>query len=300
MNLLFTAVAAIVVFLFGLQEFSQEVRRVGGRALSDWLGRWTRSRWHGVVLGAIATALVQSSSAVTALAVALVDAGTISFKASLGILLGANIGTTLTAWLVSLKLTSIGPFFIVLGTILGALPTRWKTLGKTAFFFGFIFLSLELVGDALRPLQDLPNFQKILASASTPILGVVAGLVLTAIVQASSITIGLAILLVQQGVLPPTAAIAIVMGANIGTTSTGLLASLKMTRNAQRSAVANLIFNVVGVLLFLPFIATFANAVVDLAGGPTLAIAWAQLIFNLVMTLVMMVLLKVFDAWIAD
>ena len=121
-------VSAIVLFLYGLGAFSREIQAVGGETLKRWLGRLTESRWRAVGLGALATAIVQSSSAVTALTVALVDAGTISFRSSLGVLLGAYIGTTSTAWLVSLKLTSIGPFFIVFGTLLSALPTRFKIL----------------------------------------------------------------------------------------------------------------------------------------------------------------------------
>ena len=300
LNLLFATLAAIVLFLFGLQEFSREIRSVGGSALSDWLGRFTRSRWQGVLLGALATAVLQSSSAVTSLTVGLVDGGAISFKSSLGILLGANVGTTSTAWLVSLKLTSIGPFFIVFGTILSALPTRWKILGKTAFYFGFIFFSLDLVSGSLKPLQELPLFRAMLTRANSPSTGVVAGLLITAFVQSSSITTGLSILLVQQGMLPATAAIPIVMGANIGTTSTGLLASLAMKRTARRTALANLVFNVLGVALFLPFLSDFSAAVVELSSGPGLAVAWAHLVFNFVMTGVMLILLRVFSAWIPE
>jgi phosphate:Na+ symporter len=204
---------------------------VGGPALATWLGRMTKRRWQGVLLGALATAIVQSSSAITSLAVALVDAGSISFKSSLGILLGANVGTTSTAWLVSLKLTSIGPFFIVLGTLLSALPTRWKILGKTAFYFGFIFFSLELVSDALKPLQELPLIRAMLTEARSPLTGVAAGLVITAIVQSSSITTGLAILLVQQGMLAATAAIPIVIGANIGHDVDRIIGELEHEKN---------------------------------------------------------------------
>src|SRR5205809_5358244 len=136
-RILLAVASAIVLFLYGLEGFSQEIQRLGGATLSKWLGRLTESRWRGLLLGAVATAIVQSSSAITSLTVALVDAGTMSFGSSLGVLLGANIGTTSTAWLVSLKLTSIGPFFIVLGTALSA-PTRFKILGKAAFYFGFI------------------------------------------------------------------------------------------------------------------------------------------------------------------
>jgi Na/Pi-cotransporter len=292
LNLLFATISAIVLFLFGLQQFSREIREVGGGTLNAWLARFTKRRWQGLLLGAFATAVIQSSSAVTSLAIALVDSGTISFDASLGILLGANIGTTSTAWLVSLKLAAIGPIFIVAGTALSCLPIRWSVAGKAVFYFGFILFSLELVGASLKPLQDLPLIRSVLGEARSPLLGLLGGMAITAVVQSSSITTGLAILLVQQGMLPAAGAIPIVIGSNIGTTSTGLLASLGMGRTARRTAVANLVFNVVGVLLFTPFLQPFAEAVLRFAGEPGMAVAWAQLIFNLVMAVVMLVGLR--------
>ena len=293
-KILLTAISAIVLFLYGLEGFSQEIQRVGGAAFSHSLRRLTESRWRGVLLGAVATAIVQSSSAITSLTVALVDAGTMSFRSSLGVLLGANIGTTSTAWLVSLKLTSIGPFFIVLGTVLSALPTRLRILGKAAFYFGFIFFSLDLVSFTLRPLAQNPVFTEVLSRSSTPLMGAVAGMLITAIVQSSSITTGLCILLVQQNLMPATAAIPIVIGANIGTTATALVASLKMQKTARRVAVANFCFNTFGVLLFLPFLGAFAVTAVDLTSDPGMAVAWAQLIFNTVMVLTVLLLLRVF------
>ena len=248
-----------------------------------------------MLLGALTTAIVQSSSAITALTVALVDAGTMTFKSSLGVLLGANIGTTSTAWLVSLKLTAIGPFFIVFGTLLSALPTRFKMLGKAAFYFGFIFFSLDVVSFTLKPLAQNPVFVEALSRSSTPLMGALAGALITAIVQSSSITTGLCILLVQQNIMPATAAIPIVIGANIGTTATALVASIKMQRTARHVAVANLCFNLFGVLLFLPFLGWFATEVVEIAGDPGMAVAWAQLIFNVVMTLAVLLLLRIFQ-----
>jgi len=295
LRILFAAITAIVLFLYGLEAFSGEIQAVGGDTLRKWLGRLTESRWRGVLLGAVATAIIQSSSAVTSLTVALVDAGSMTLRSSLGVLLGANIGTTSTAWLVSLKLTGIGPFFIVLGTVLSAMPTRFKVLGKAAFYFGFIFFSLDLVSSALKPLAQSPLFAEVLSRSSTPLMGVVAGMVVTGIVQSSSITTGLCILLVQQGILAATAAIPIVIGANIGTTATALVASIKMQRTARRVAVANLCFNTFGVVLFLPFLGWFAVKVVDFAGEPGMAVAWAQLIFNLVMTLAVLMLLPLFQ-----
>jgi Na/Pi-cotransporter len=294
-RVLLSIVSAIVLFLYGLGAFSHEIQEVGGETLKKWLGRLTESRWMAVLLGAVATAIVQSSSAVTALLVALVDAGTISFRSSLGVLLGANIGTTSTAWLVSLKLTSIGPFFIVFGTLLSALPTRFKVLGKAAFYFGFIFFSLDVVSFTLKPLAQNPVFAEMLSRATTPPMGVLAGTVVTAIVQSSSITTGLCILLVQQNLLTATAAIPIVIGANIGTTVTALVASIKMQRTARRVAMANLCFNAFGVALFLPFLGRFGARVAESAGDPGMAVAWAQLIFNVVMSLAVLLLLRIFE-----
>jgi phosphate:Na+ symporter len=179
-------------------------------------------------MGAPATARAQSSSAVTSLTVALVDTVVISFRASLGVLLGSNVGTTATAWLVSFKLTGIGPVFIVLGGLLSAVPMRAKVIGKVIFYFKLSFFALDLISAELKPLREQPVFMEWMARAQNPWLGVLAGLVFTTLIQSSSVTTGRAILLVQQGVLPPEAAIPIVVGANVGSTSTALVASLGM------------------------------------------------------------------------
>lgn len=294
LRILLASVSAIVLFLYGLDGFSGEIQRAGGATLNRWLGKLTQGRWRGILLGAVATAIVQSSSAVTSLTVALVDAGAVSFRSSLGVLLGANVGTTSTAWLVSLKLTSIGPFFIVFGSLLSALPTRFKMLGKVAFYFGFIFFSLEVIGFTLKPLTHNPVFTQVLSRSSTSVTGVLAGLLVTAVIQSSSITTGLCILLVQQDLMPVTAAIPIVIGANIGTTVTALVASIKMRTTARRVAMANLCFNTFGVLLFLPFLTRFGLEVVKFAGDPGTAIAWAQLIFNVVMVIAVLLMLRLF------
>jgi phosphate:Na+ symporter len=288
---LIAAVSAIVLFLFGLQAFSRELQAVGGEALQSWLGRVTASRWRGFAVGALATAVVQSSSAVTALTTALVDSMTVSFRASLGILLGANVGTTATAWLVSLKLTGIGPVFIVLGALLSMLPVRAKVAGQAIFYFGLIFFALDLVSAQLKPLQDQPAFREWIALAQAPWLGVLSGLVFTALVQSSSVTTGLAILLVQQGILRPEAAIPIVVGANVGSTSTALIASIGLSGVARAAAVANVLFNATGALIFAPILGPFARTMVHWAGEPGIAVAWAHLMFNLTIAAVFLVTL---------
>lgn len=264
------------------------------------MGRLTRGPVRGVLLGALATAIVQSSSAVVALTIALVDAGILTFRSSLGVILGANVGTTSTAWLISLRLTSIGPFFIVLGAILSLLPFRAKTLGKATFFFGFIFFGLELVSHTLRPLTEAPFFSELVRQADLPIVGILVGVVLTALVQSSTIVTGLAIIMVQQGILSATEAIPIVIGTNIGTTLKGLLITVGMKGNARRAAVANISFNVLGVLLLLPFIRSFSEAMAHSSADPGISVAWAQFLFNLGMTFVGLVLIRVFRSRLGD
>lgn len=282
---LIAIVSAIILFLYALRGFSREIREAGGTTLESALARATSSRWSSFLMGAVATAIVQSSSAVTALTVALVDAGVVTFGASLGVVLGANVGTTLTAWLVSFKLTAIGPVFIVLGAVLSALPVRTKVVGQAVFYFGLIFFALELVSTQLQPLKDEPLFLQWLQRAENPWLGVLAGIVATLLVQSSSVTVGLAILLVQQGLLPAEAAIPMVIGANVGTTSTGLIASVSMKPVAKATAVANFAFNTAGVLVFLPFLVPFSRYMVQRFGSAEFAVAWAHLIFNLIVVM---------------
>lgn len=289
----FAAFSAIIIFLYGLQGFSREIQAVGGKALEEWLGRITSNRFLGFSAGAIATAVLQSSSAVTALAVSLVDAGVITFAASLAVLLGSNVGTTATVWLVSFKLTGIGPFFIVIGALVSALPIRISVLGKAIFYFGVVFFALDLISDELKPLQESELMMGWLAMATTPWLGILVGMFFTAVVQSSSVTTGLAIIMVQQGVLPPEAAIPIVIGSNVGSTSTALMAGMKMNPVARATAISNLLFNVFGALLYLPFLSTFSQFLIEITDDAGIAVALAHLIFNLNIALLLLALLGI-------
>lgn len=272
--------SALLLFLYGLEHFSQELQTVGREKLPRWLAMATRDRFRGLLLGATVTAVVQSSSAVSALVIALVNAGTLSFASSLAVLLGAKIGTTSTAWLVSFKLTHIGPYLIVLGGILTMLPFSIRVVGRAIFYFGFIFFTLDLIGDSLEPLRQSPWVLEWLARAQEPWLGVLMGVVVTVLLQSSSVVSGLAIVLVQQGVLDPIGAVAIVVGATLGTTATGLIASIPMDAFAKRAAVMNLMFNAVGVVLILPFVTAFGEWAVRVGETPSQAVAIANLAFN--------------------
>lgn len=273
--------SALLLFLYGLEHFSKELQAIGSDRLPRWLGLATRQRLGGFALGAGVTAVVQSSSAVSALVVALVNAGTLSFAASLAVLLGAKVGTTSTAWLVSYELTHLGPYLIVLGGLLTMLPFTIRVVGRAIFYFGFIFFALDLVSESLEPLQSAPWVLELLARAEVPWMGLLIGVVVTVVLQSSSVVSGLAIVLVQQGALQPLGAVAVVVGATLGTTATSLVASIPMDRFARRTAQMNLLFNAVGVLLMLPFIGAFGEWALRQAGSAGQAVALANLSFNL-------------------
>ncbi|MCY1235228.1 Na/Pi-cotransporter II-related protein [compost metagenome] len=292
---IFSAVSAIALFLYGLSGFSRELLEAGGTRLQQWLHRATSNRFVAALLGAGFTALIQSSSAVTSLAIALVDGGVLSFSASLAILIGANVGTTATAWLVSLKLTALGPIALSLGALLSALaPARWKPIGKVLFYFGFVLFALDLIGTELLPLRNNPAVVTALAQAGSPWIGVLAGIVITALLQSSSVTTGLAVVLVQQQVLATEAAIYLVVGANIGTTVTGLIASASMGTLARKTALINTGFKLAGAALFAPALVLFAQTVARHAPTPEMAVAMAHLIFNVLSSALFLILLPLY------
>ncbi|MBY8977985.1 Na/Pi cotransporter family protein [Rhodobacteraceae bacterium NNCM2] len=276
-----SVLSAVILFVYALKGFSNDVQKVGGKALADWLGRLTRNRFFGFALGAGLTALVQSSSAISGIAVAMVEAGTITFRGSLPVFLGANVGTTSTAWLVTIDATLIGPFLIILSAATSMVPGRVSLIGRSILYLGIIMLALQLISEAVAPLKTSPDAAEWMAYAKHPAIGLIIGILATAFLQSSSVVVGLAIIAVQQGFLETADVIPIVFGCNIGTTSTALVAAMSMGAVARRSAIANLVFNMTGVILFLPFTTAFAGAVVQLVGQEDIAVATAHLLFNL-------------------
>lgn len=292
------ALTAIVLFLHALQGFSKEIRRAGGEWLQQRIGRSSAHRFNAFLLGAGATALLQSSSATSSLTIALVDAGVLTFRSSLGVLLGANVGTTVTAWLVTYKLTGIGPFVILLGAALSLAPVKLRVFGKAVFYFGLIFFTLDLISDSLAPLRTHPGWQALLTWGSGPWAAALVGAVMTTVVQSSSVVVGLAVILAQQGLLPAEAAVCMALGSNIGTTTTALIASVTMRGAAKAAALANVGFNAAMLLLLLPVLPWVANEMVAATSRPGIAVALAHLGFNLAMAAIFLPLLGPFDPWL--
>ena len=295
---LIAVLATISLFLYGLNGFSKEVRDIGSDYFKVLLGKITRNRFGGFGLGILLTAIIQSSSAVSSITVALVDSGVIPFANSLAVMLGANVGTTSTAWLVTFKVGQVAPVFIVLGTILSMIPSKIHIAGKSIFYFGLILFSLELINQALGPVSSDPRIAEVLKYADTRILGVLAGLLVTALVQSSSVTTGLSIILAQQGVLSSEGAIAIIIGSNVGTTSTALIASLAMESAAKLAARANFLFNVFGVIVCYPFIGLLDNLAELFTDDIGFQVAFAHLFFNVIISILMLPFIKQFGHWL--
>ena len=285
-HILMAGLTAIILFVFGLENFSKEIERLSGERFRKFLGNVTRLPVIGLVIGALVTAVIQSSSATSVIAISLVNAGVLSFKNSLGIIFGANIGTTITAQLVAFKLTAFAPLFIITGFLMSVIKTRYSIFGKAIFYFGFVFFSLNLISSSLQPLQNNDALIEILTQPQNPIYAILFGCLFTAVVQSSSVTTGLAVIFTQQGILSLENAVPLIMGANIGTTATALIAMFSMDVAAKKTALSHFLFNFMGVLLFLPLLLLFGHKLHDVSMDPAVALANIHLVFNVAASIV--------------
>ncbi|MBU0586573.1 Na/Pi cotransporter family protein [Candidatus Micrarchaeota archaeon] len=296
LEIAFAIIPGLILFLYGIEHFSREIQKIAGERFRALLGKLTENPLMGALLGAGLTSIIQSSTATTVIAVGLVNTGIISFMQSLGVMFGANVGTTVTAQLIALKLTSFAPVFILLGFVLDIFGGKYKFLGKPIFYFGFVFFSLMLISQALEPIKTDPEIVGLFASFSDVFTALLAGFLFTVIVQSSSVTTGLVVLLAGSGIITLAQGIPIIMGANIGTTATTLLVSWRMELHAKRAAVAHFLFNFLGVLIFLPFLGVFSQGVGDLGGDTAQQMANAHTIFNIACAIIFLAFIKEFAA----
>lgn len=268
--LVFGLAGGLGLFLYGMTLMSNALQRSAGRRLRTLLSRLTANRFVGLAVGAFVTMLVQSSSATTVMLVSFVQAGLISFTQTLGVILGADIGTTVTVQLIAFKLTDYALLVIAVGFALRIVPRRRVHLvnaGEVLLGFGILFFGMEVMSDAMQPLRTWQPFLDQLAGLENPLLGLVLGTAFTAAIQSSAAFIGIVMVLAQQGLLSLAAAIPLMLGANVGTCITAVLASLGTSRPARRVAVAHTGFKILGVLLMIGWIPAFADFVRGLSPG---------------------------------
>lgn len=291
LRILFELIGGLGMFLFGMEHMSSSMQKIAGPKLKKILSTLTNNRIVGIIVGTIMTGIVQSSSVITVMAVGFVNASLLTLKQALGIILGANIGTTMTGWLLVLDIGKYGLPMVGISAILYMFNKKEETRTKLMAImgFGFVFLGLQLMSSSLSPLKEFPFFLNLfkmfkVSSYATLLKACFVGALLTAVVQSSSATIGITIALASQGLIDYPTSVALVLGENVGTTITALLASIGAKANAKRAAYAHTLINLIGVLwvtsifnYYLRFLDMFINAKAHIGA----AIAAAHTIFNI-------------------
>ncbi|MCC8129695.1 MAG: Na/Pi cotransporter family protein [Clostridiales bacterium] len=309
LQIIFGLFGGLAIFIYGMNLMSECLQKAAGERMKQILGLLTRNRLMGVVAGALVTAVLQSSSATTVMAIGFVSAGLMTLPQAISIIFGANIGTTITAQIIAFKITDYIYVFIFAGFLVSFISKneKVKNIGRTVFAFGLLFLGIETMGDVMKPLASSPVFTDMIAQvADIPVLGVAVGTLMTLVVQSSSATIAVLQNFASQAgadgvtsILGLAGAIPILLGDNIGTTITALLASVGQSRDAKRTAVAHSIFNISGALLFIWFVKPYAALIQYISPQGieveviSRQIANAHTIFNLTMTIIWIFLLGV-------
>ena len=309
LQIVFGLLGGLAIFLYGMNMMSECLQKAAGEKMKTILALLTKNPILGVLAGALTTAVLQSSSATTVMAIGFVSAGLMNLPQAISIIIGANIGTTMTAQIIAFKLSDYIYIIIFIGFIISFIvkSERAKSIGQTIFAFGLLFLGIETMGSVMKPLASSPFFVDLIAKvADMPVLGVVVGTTMTLVVQSSSATIAVLQNFASQAgpdgvtsILGLTGAIPILLGDNIGTTITALLASVGQPRDAKRTAVAHCVFNLSGALIFIWLIKPFAYVIQMISPkGPEVQvisrqIANAHTLFNITMTLIWVCLINV-------
>lgn len=309
METIFGLLGGLALFIFGMNMMSECLQKAAGEKMKTILGVLTKNPVMGILAGALVTAVLQSSSATTVMVIGFVSAGLMSLPQAISVILGANIGTTMTAQLIAFKISDYIWLFVFVGFIIFFISKKEKvkSIGQTIFAFGLLFVGIETMSSVMKPLATNPIFTNLMASVSNiPILGVLLGTVMTLVVQSSSATIAVLQSFASQpaadgisSAIGLTGAIPILLGDNIGTTITALMASVGQSKNAKRAAVAHSIFNIAGAVVFIWVVPVFAEFVrfISPKGNEidviSRQIANAHMSFNIINTLIWLPLIPV-------
>ncbi|HSH35757.1 Na/Pi cotransporter family protein [Schnuerera sp.] len=253
MEIALPVLGGLGLFLYGMNLMGTGLQKAAGEKLKKLIEILTNNRLMGVIVGALVTMVVQSSSATTVMVIGFVNAGLMTLPQATGVIMGANIGTTITAQLIAFKLTDFAPLAVAIGMGIWIISSnkKAKNFAETMIGFGILFIGMGMMGNGLKPLADSPTFRNIMVSLNDPILGILVGLGLTTILQSSSASIGLLQALASQGLINLNIAFPILFGDNIGTTTTTLISSVGTNKTAKRAAVIHFLFNLVGTIIFM-------------------------------------------------
>lgn len=256
MDIALLVLGGLGLFLYGMNLMGIGLEKAAGDKLKRLIEVLTNNRLMGVLVGIIVTMIIQSSSATTVMVVGFVNAGLMTLHQAVGVIMGANIGTIITAQLIAFNLTDYAPIAVALGVgiWIATSKKKAKSMAEILIGFGILFMGMDMMGKGLKPLADMPIFTKIMISLKNPVLGMLVGLGLTAIIQSSSASVGLLQALAGQGLIQMDVAFPILFGQNIGTTTTALISSIGANKNAKRAAVLHFLFNLIGTILFMSFL----------------------------------------------
>jgi len=298
-EILLSIIAGLVLFLFAVTNLSETLKAVIGKEANGWIIKYTSNSFSSLLVGIIATALLDSSSAVIIITIVLVNSSILTLKQAMGIVLGANIGTTISSQIIAMDIGKYSPVFLLIGFVLlfVAKTEKLSNIGKTILYFGVLFFGLYTMENAVEPLKEETFFTEWMKKTEQPLLGSMIGAIVTLIIQSSSATVGMAIILSKKGLISLTGGIAVMLGAELGTCSDTLLATIKGSRQALKTGLFHVTFNllsiILGLLLFYPFVELVKNISFNATIERT--IANAHMIFNIVGVLIFVWTIPVFE-----
>lgn len=259
-EIVLTLIGGLVLFLYAVGNLSETIKEWAGDQARDFIARFTKNIFIAVLVGTVVTIIIDSSSAVIILTIVLVNAGTLTFRQAIGILMGANIGTTVSSQIIALDVGRYSPITLVIGLLLLFVSRNSKInqTGKILLYFGMFFFVLFTMENAVEPLREAPQFAEWMRGLENPLYGTLVGGIVTVVLQSSSATVGMVITLAKQSLISLPAGIAVILGAELGTCADTLLAAARSNRQAVKTGMFHLIFNILtvalGLLLFVPFV----------------------------------------------
>ena len=282
----------LALFLYGMQMMSNGLETAAGNKMKQILEKLTSNRIKGVLVGAIITAVIQSSSATTVMVVGFVNTGLMTLNQAVWVIMGANIGTTITGQLIALDIGAIAPLIAFLGVACIMFVKNEKVRHISSIFagLGVLFIGMDMMGDAMAPLQDSATFINFMTTFKNPLMGIAIGAIFTALIQSSSASVGILQALASTGMIPLSSAVFILFGQNIGTCITAVLASIGTRPNAKRTTIIHLMFNIIGTIIFtiISLTTPFVSIMEGITSDPVAQIANVHTTFNIITTLLLL------------
>lgn len=298
-EIILSIIAGLVLFLFAVNNLSESIQSIIGKSANNWIQKFTSNTFSSLLVGIVVTTLLDSSSAVIIITIVLVNSKILTFRQAMGIVLGANIGTTISSQIIAMDVGKYSPILLLLGFLLLFISKsrRINNIGKVILYFGVLFFGLFTMENAVEPLKEEAFFSEWMKKTERPVLGALIGAFVTLVIQSSSATVGMAIILAKKGLLSITGGIAVMLGAELGTCSDTLIATINGTRSALKTGIFHLSFNILSIIIGLFLFYPFQNLVKTISHNASLerTIANAHMLFNILGVLIFIWTIPLFE-----